>query len=179
VFISRIIQPGRIFLRRLFTASTKVRLLFHRVRLTSEATKDIAWWLSFIRVWNGKSMFLDEMWTSSSVLSLASDASNAGMGAVFGNSWWLIPFDNEHLAFPIAWQKALRSISVMQGVGPQTVLKTPSDSMRQRGYCLLCQQWHVQKSQDHLPHKGLVLHVRLLSLRYPPAARGRSTQRRA
>jgi hypothetical protein len=105
VFICRVIQPGRIFLRRLFDASTKVRLLFHRVRLTSEAMKDISWWRTFLLIWNGKSLFLDDLWMSNSVLNLASDVSNAGMGAVFNNAWWFAPFDQTHLAFPIAWRE--------------------------------------------------------------------------
>jgi hypothetical protein len=105
VFMCRVIQPGRIFLRRLFDASTKVRLLFHRVRLSPEAMKDVTWWRTFLMIWNGKSLFLDDLWMSNTVLNLASDASNAGMGAVFNNSWWLMPFDETHLSFPISWRE--------------------------------------------------------------------------
>jgi hypothetical protein len=105
VFVCRIVQPGRIFIRRLFDASTKVRLLYHRVRLTAEAIRDVTWWRTFLLVWNQKSMFFDDHWTTSAVLNLASDASNAGMGAVFGTSWWFLPFDQSHLAFPIAWRE--------------------------------------------------------------------------
>jgi hypothetical protein len=107
VFFCRVIQPGRIFLRTLFTASTKVKLLYHRVKLTNETTKDITWWLTFMHIWNGTSFFLEDSWTKSSVISLATDASDAGMGAVYQNSWWSAPFNAAHRRLPIAWRELL------------------------------------------------------------------------
>ena len=105
VFMCRVIQPGRIFIRRLFTASTRVKVLHHRVKLCNEALKDIRWWVVFIKIWNGKSLFYDDEWVLSSKLSLATDASNLGMGATFENSWWMVPFNSAHLKFPIAWRE--------------------------------------------------------------------------
>jgi hypothetical protein len=105
VFLCRMVQPGRIFTRRLFTASAKVKLLYHRVKLSSESMKDIDWWLSFIKIWNGTSVFLEHNWTLSSVLTFAADASNLGMGAVYLNHWWSAPFNSAHLKFPIAWRE--------------------------------------------------------------------------
>jgi hypothetical protein len=41
------------------------------------------------------------------VLSLASDASNLGMGATFKSFWWFVPFKSAHLKHPIAWRELL------------------------------------------------------------------------
>ena len=105
VFVSKVVQPGRIFVRRLFTASTKVKVLYHRVKLCRESMKDIHWWIAFITVWNGKSLFYEDNWTLSSTLRFASDASDLGMGATHQNAWWLAPFNPAHLQFPIAWRE--------------------------------------------------------------------------
>ena len=105
VFFCRVIQPGRIFLRRLFTASTKVKLLYHHVKLSTEATKDITWWLTFIETWNGTSLSLEDNWILASVLTFATDASNLGMGAVYQSHWWSAPFNPAHLRLPIAWRE--------------------------------------------------------------------------
>jgi hypothetical protein len=105
VFLCRVIQPGRIFVQRLFTAASKVKLLYHRVKLLADAMKDISWWLKFVHAWNGTSVFLEDDWTLSSVLCFAADASNAGMGAVYLKHWWSAPFNPAHLKLPIAWRE--------------------------------------------------------------------------
>ena len=105
VFVCRVVQPGRIFIRRLFTASTRVKLLYNRVKLNNESMKDVLWWLAFIKVWNHKSVFFEDHWTSARVLLFSTDASNLGMGAVFNTSWWSVPFNSAHLKFPIAWRE--------------------------------------------------------------------------
>ena len=78
VFLCQIIQPGRIFFRRLFSASTKAKCLHHRVKLTRDALEDIHWWLSFVEIWNHKSVFLEDWWTSNVDLQFATDASSMG-----------------------------------------------------------------------------------------------------
>jgi hypothetical protein len=105
VFMCRVVQPGRIFVRRLFNASTRVKLLYHHVKLPIEAIKDVNWWLTFIKVWNGTSVFLEDEWVLSSVLTFASDASNLGMGAVYQSHWWSAPFNAAHIKLPIAWRE--------------------------------------------------------------------------
>ena len=119
VFMCRVIQPGRIFVRRLFSASTRVKVLHHKVKLCREALKDIEWWVTFIKIWNGKSLFYEDNWVLSSNLSLATDASNLGMGATFRNAWWLSPFSAEHLAFPIAWRELLAIVVACRVWGHQ------------------------------------------------------------
>jgi hypothetical protein len=69
--------------------------------------KDILWWITFVETWNRKSVFYEDGWTTSDVLSFATDASNLGMGGVLHDSWWATPFNPAHLKHPIAWRDLL------------------------------------------------------------------------
>jgi hypothetical protein len=107
VFLSRVIQPGRTFLRRLFELSTKVELLHQKVKLNADARDDISWWLQFAYSWNRVSVFYEDLWITSVDLTLATDASDAGYGAVFGTHWFMTPFTTRQAARPIALRELL------------------------------------------------------------------------
>ena len=62
-FATKVVQAGRLFLRRLIDLSTKVKQLQHYVSLNAEARADFQWWIGFLPSWNGKSMFLNTTWT--------------------------------------------------------------------------------------------------------------------
>ena len=49
---AKVVQPGRAFLRNLINVSTTVDSLDHRVHLT----RDLAWWHTFLKNWNGVSV---------------------------------------------------------------------------------------------------------------------------
>jgi hypothetical protein len=108
VFLCRVVQPGRIFLRRLFAAASRVCSLHHRVCLSSDSCADIRWWLSFVQVWNHKSVFYEDQWISSVDCSLSTDASDLGFGAVFGSRWLFGSFESMFLKCErpsIAWRE--------------------------------------------------------------------------
>jgi hypothetical protein len=107
VFLSRVIVPGRIFLRRLFELSSKTMHLQHRVRLNVEASLDIKWWLTFAREWNGRSFFLDEAWSQDTFLELSTDASDYGYAGVFGKRWYAEQFTAGDLQRSIAYRELL------------------------------------------------------------------------
>ena len=89
-FAAKVVQPGRIFLRRLIDLSTTVSELSHHIVINSSARGDIWWWHHFLDKWNGKRFFCIEQVTSTD-LSLASDASSFGIGAVCGTAWLSAP----------------------------------------------------------------------------------------
>jgi hypothetical protein len=105
VFLSRVIRPGRIFMRRLITLATKAKKLHHRVNLTLEARGDIVWWTKSASRWNGSSVFYEDLWTSSIDLELYTDASGVGIGAVFGRRWLSASFDIDQSLRSIAWRE--------------------------------------------------------------------------
>ena len=85
-FASTVIRPGRTFLRRLIDLSTTVSSLYHYVTLNTEARKDILWWNEFVSQWNGVSIIPTPL-QSSPDMELFTDASDLGLGCVFGNKW--------------------------------------------------------------------------------------------
>ena len=102
VFICRVIRPGRIFLRRLFRHSCKVKYLHHRTRLSAEAMRDIEWWLNIATTWNRHSFFYEDRWLHSNLLDLASDASDIGFAGVYKSHWFMKEFSEAQSRLSIA-----------------------------------------------------------------------------
>ena len=88
-FAAKVVQPGRLFVRRLIDLSTTVKSLSHFIYINKGAKADIRWWHRFLTRWNGKQFFCVEQLLSSD-LSLATDASSLGIGAVCGSSWFSV-----------------------------------------------------------------------------------------
>ena len=70
---TRVVRPGRAFIRSLIDASTSVEALDHHVSLSADAKADIAWWSSFVTIWNGVSL----IYPIHPVATIVSDASGA------------------------------------------------------------------------------------------------------
>ena len=85
-FVCKVIKPGQMFLRRLIDLSTAVSNLSHHISLNSEAQADISWWIKFLPSWNGREKVQAEPITLAA-LKLYTDASNKGLGTVYGNHW--------------------------------------------------------------------------------------------
>lgn len=87
-FACRIIPAGRIFLRRLIDLSTTARLPHHHISLNAEARRDVAWWLKYLPLWNGRAIIPDPFWSRSPDLELFTDASGGlGFGIYFQGHW--------------------------------------------------------------------------------------------
>ena len=99
-FASKVLRPGRIFLRRLIDLSTSVKSLEDVNQVSPEAQLDIAWWGEFLPAWNGRESFLPKVITGAE-LRLYTDASDVGMGGVMGNKWfwakWGKKFTEKHI----------------------------------------------------------------------------------
>ena len=118
VFLCRIIKAGRIFIRRLFDLSSKVKSLHHRVKLNAEAAADVHWWLSFCMSWNHRSVFYDDDWTLGDALSLSADASGFGIGAVFGSHWLARSLTDTERNASICFRELLAVVSACACWGP-------------------------------------------------------------
>ena len=86
-FAAKVVKPGRMFMRRLITLSTTVSRLGHHISLNADSRADIQWWIDFLPSWNGVCVMQSEPVTSAA-LSLFTDASGLGFGAVFGHLWF-------------------------------------------------------------------------------------------
>ena len=80
---------GRPFLRRLIDRASSVPELFYHVDLSPWEREDIAWWISLLNNWNGRSLFQFPKWEQAPNISIASDAAGAfGFAAVNGEVWF-------------------------------------------------------------------------------------------
>ena len=87
-FASKVVKPGRMFLRCLIDLSHSVSSLNHHISLNADSCADICWWIDFLPSWNGVNFMHAEPITSVS-LSLFTDASGVGFGALYDCKWFL------------------------------------------------------------------------------------------
>ena len=85
---TKVIRPGRPFLRRLHALQSVGSFPHHQIRLNIAARADIIWWHTFVDTWNGLSL----LW-SASICSpdtiVVSDASGSwGCGAYYLPHWF-------------------------------------------------------------------------------------------
>ena len=98
----RVVRVGRIFLGRLINLSMQAARLYHWLHLSIEARADLAWWITFLSAWNGRSM-MGTTDTQSPEITFASDASGAwGCGASWDNKWLQLEWPEEWRARSIA-----------------------------------------------------------------------------
>lgn len=91
------VPPGRAFLRRLIHLTKGVSKPHFYVTLNAEARADMACWLQFLTHFNGKNMFLEENWLSSSKIQLFTDsAASYGFAGILGSRYF-------HGIFPKIW----------------------------------------------------------------------------
>ena len=87
-FACSVVVPGRAFLRRLINLTIGVKRPHHYIRLTQQIKKDLQIWECFLESFNGRSLFLQEDWSSSHSLRLYTDAAqSSGFGILFGDQW--------------------------------------------------------------------------------------------
>ena len=80
----KVVHGGRTFSRRVYDLISTAKKSAHKVRLNDEFRKDIGWWLEFAGKFNGKASIIP---SSEPMLSVYSDASKFGFGALHGDDW--------------------------------------------------------------------------------------------
>lgn len=111
-----VVRPGRAFLRSLIDAAAAVQGLDHWVHLNSSARADLAWWHTFLGVWNGTSI----MPPTGTPLLLISDASGVwGCGAFHGNCWFQLQWPESWAAVSIALKELVPIVVAATPWGPQ------------------------------------------------------------
>ena len=101
-FATRVIVPGRPFLRRLINATCGLTKPFHHLRVTKVMKQDLDMWLRFFDNYNGISIFHDRFWVSNADVELFTDSAageGLGFGAIYGNQW-------THGIWPESWHSS-------------------------------------------------------------------------
>ena len=99
---TKVIRPGRAFLRRLYALQSVGSSPSHHIRLSVAARGDILWWYVFASNWNGLSL----LWNCARVtpeVIVVSDASGSwGCGAFCLPHWFNLQWSVNTQTFPIA-----------------------------------------------------------------------------
>lgn len=94
-FVSRVVRPGRTFVRRMISIASSVPHLHHKVHLSDGFHKDVEWWLQFLPQWNGVSMFYQDDWESNIDLHIYTDSSDKAAAGYVNGKWFVVPFVHE------------------------------------------------------------------------------------
>ena len=86
---TKIVRPGRTFLRRMYATASKVRELHYYTRLGKEFRSDLNWWDVFLYSWNGLSFMRYMNVATEHNYTIQTDASGSwGCGAFFQGRWF-------------------------------------------------------------------------------------------
>ena len=118
-FAAKVIPAGRIFVRRLIEASTKVPSLHHHIRVSKAMKADIEWWIHLSHSWHGKSFFLDHTWTPSPAFQLYTDASQLGYGCYWRGHWLSGLWSKHQLKHDIQWKELFAILIAANAWGSQ------------------------------------------------------------
>ena len=114
---------GRAFLRRLINLTIGISHPHYHISLNSGARADLAAWDLFLTHFNGRVLMLPSAWETSNSLSLATDSSKLGFGAVFGSAWF-------YGQWPPAWSH--RNITLLELYPIVASLRTWANALRNK-----------------------------------------------
>jgi len=84
------VRGGKFFMRRILDAIRPLRQQHHKIRLSVEFKKDVHWWLSFLKTFNGIVYY-----NASETHHLHVDACNTASGAFFAGDWQYSVFSKD------------------------------------------------------------------------------------
>jgi len=92
-FASKVVRASRIFLRRMIGQLKTIPMhaaASRQYHLSDRFQRDVRWWRTFVRAWNGKSVLPVTQWQAdvAGCVELYTDACTAGYGAVHGSAWF-------------------------------------------------------------------------------------------
>ena len=112
---TKVVRPGRAFLRNLINAASAVPALDHHVHLPPAAKADLGWWGRFLPLWNGVSVLHPEI----PACTLVSDASGSwGCGGLSENKWFQLPWPPSWQNVPISPKELVPIIVAVALWGP-------------------------------------------------------------
>ena len=92
VHASRVVRPGKTFLRHLFELLSGVRKAHHHVRLGAVARSDLLWWCTFMEQWNGVNMIYHPLAPSVEIWTDASGSFGCGALCPTLSRWFQLPW---------------------------------------------------------------------------------------
>ena len=103
----KVVKHGRTFMRRMFELLSLGRKQHHFLRLNCEFRSDLAWWDTFLSVFNGTS-FMDHLCPRQPTHHAYTDASGlVGCGGVWLHQWFMLKWDLSYQDQPISQKELL------------------------------------------------------------------------
>ena len=100
---AKLVRPGRIFVRRMYSVAAQVKEMDHFTRLNKGFRSDLFWWYTFVDLWNGCSFLKVIVAIPAAQIAIQTDASGAwGCGAYFFGEW-----------LQLQWSEEWRPIAIM------------------------------------------------------------------
>ena len=148
-FATKVIRPGRAFLRRLINLTVGTKYPHHHIRINGEAKADLRAWLYFLDQFNGSTIVPDPHWLSPAQVRLQTAASDQGYAAVLGPRWfrgrwptqWLtLPAEVRDL-FPIVtaidmWASTLSNKNIIL-LCPSTIVATAINNTTSKNHSMM------------------------------------------
>jgi len=97
-FASKVVAPGRTFLRRMIDHISSLPSNTDSTTqhpLSDSFDNDLQWWRRFMTQWNGVAIIPDANWSPAHALQIYTDACVQGYGAVFGTHWFACSWSDE------------------------------------------------------------------------------------
>ena len=148
---SKVVRPGRTFLRRMFEQLAVAKKMHHHVWLNQAFRSDLAWRNAFLVTWNGVSL-LREAIVQAPHYEIATDASgNWGCGAVWGSDWLQFKWTDSYQQEAITQKELLPIVLAAAVWGPvwqDLAIKVHCDNQAvvavvNSGYCRETQVMHL------------------------------------
>ena len=174
VHVSKVVTPGRTFLRRMLDIAHSWPSLNHWICLDLEFRADVMWWHVFVDQWNGMSLFVAHVYQAA-IMVMFTDASGSwGCGATDGNNWFQYARHHNWSDVNIATKELvpiIQAVSICGGHWANTRISFHSDNIAvvevmQFSFskdskimhllqCLhyLCVRHGIQVSFSHIPGK--------------------------
>lgn len=114
-FVSKCVRQSRLFLSRILALLRTLKQKGHHTRITREFRNDIAWWIRFMRTYNGVSIISSLVWTVPDVV-FSTDACLSGCGG-------LSQFQYFHVEFPIAVLARFSAIHLLEALAILVALR--------------------------------------------------------
>ena len=97
-FASKVVPPGRTFLRRMIDHTKTLPSTTEQYPLSESFLHDVQWWRQFMTQWNGVAVIPDVDWTPAHALQVHTDACVKGYAGIFGSHWFACEWTTEEEA---------------------------------------------------------------------------------
>ena len=92
---TKVIQPGRPFLQRLYALQSVGSVPHHQIHHNVAARADIIWWHTFVDNWNGLSLLWSVGLCSPDIMVVSDASGSWGCGAYYSSFWFTIKWPTQ------------------------------------------------------------------------------------